>query len=216
MISITTVIHANTKHNKQTQKHRQLRCSGTNVLLTSWLQFVDTRREAILKSLSYHTMLTTSFNGRNPILCPIGRNSTIVFHGPTSKSKLPGRTPTSQYHGRYPTSHHHGRTPTSHYHGRTPTSHYHGRTPTSTVCLNSREPNCLSTWPTVNSQLQILRTIASGHDAFHTPASFPIWGLLWQLWSSYPLRASVNCAQYQCTWTKSRIVQSPTKSNDKI
>ena len=38
--------------------------------------------------------------------------------------------------------------------------------------------NCLPAWSTVNSQLtlfqnlQILRTIASGHDVIHTPAPF--------------------------------------------
>ena len=47
-------------------------------------------------------------------------------------------------------------------------------------------------------------------------AHSPLWGLLWQLWLSYPLRASVNCTQCLCTWTKSRIVQSPTKLSDKI
>ena len=45
---------------------------------------------------------------------------------------------------------------------------------------------------------------------------FSIWGLLWQLWLSYPLHVSVDCTQCLCTWTKSRIVQSPTKLNDKI
>ena len=45
---------------RRTQIHRQLRCSGTNVLsLTSWIRFFDKRIETILKSLSYHTMLTT-------------------------------------------------------------------------------------------------------------------------------------------------------------
>ena len=34
-ISITTVIHANTKHNWQTQIHRRFRNSDTNVLLIS-------------------------------------------------------------------------------------------------------------------------------------------------------------------------------------
>ena len=62
------------------------------------LLFFDTRRETILKSLLYHTMLTTSFNGQNPTLCPNGRNSTVVSHGPTLKSHLPGWTPTSQHH----------------------------------------------------------------------------------------------------------------------
>ena len=59
-----------------------------------WLRFFDTRREIqFLKVFHNHTMLTTSFNGQNPTLCPNGRNSTIIFHGPTSKSQLPGRTP---------------------------------------------------------------------------------------------------------------------------
>ena len=82
-----------------------------------------------------------------------------------------------------------------------------------TVCLQGLKstPNGL-----FFQNLQILRTIASGHDVIHTPASFPIWSLLWQLWLSYPLHASINCTQYLCTWTKSQIVQSPTKLNDKL
>ena len=40
--------------------------------------------------------------------------------------------------------------------------------------------------------------------------------LLWHLWLSYPLCVSGNCAQCVCTCTNSRIVQSPTKLNDKI
>ena len=54
-------------------------------------------------SLLYRTILTPSFNARNPTLCPNGRNSNIVFHRPTSKSQLPGRTSTFQHHGRTPT-----------------------------------------------------------------------------------------------------------------
>ena len=110
------------------------------------------------------------------------------------------------------TSHHHGRTPTSHHYGRAPTSQHHYRTPTSTVCLWGRQPNCLLTFSKVNSQLtwffksSILRTIASGHDVIHTPASFPIWGLSWQLWLPYPLRTSVKLYPMLCSWTKSRIV----------
>ena len=83
-----------------------------------------------------------------------------------------------------------------------------------------RKLNCLPAWSNVNLQLilfqnlQILRTIASGHEA--TQASFPIWCLLRQLWLSYPLHASVNYNQCLCTWTKSRIVQSLNKLNDKI
>ena len=59
-----------------------------------------------------------------------------------------------------------------------------------TVCLHGP----ISTFQqSLFQNIQILRTIASGHDIIHTPASFPIWGLLWQLWLLYPLHASVNC-----------------------
>ena len=58
--------------------------------------------------------------------------------------------------------------------------------------------------------------IASGHDVIHTPVSFTLWGLSWQLWLTYPLRTNEDCTQCLCTWTKSRIVQSPTKLNAKI
>ena len=68
---------------------------------------------------------------------------------------------------------------------------------------------CFSKYP--NSQ-----PIASSHDIIHTPVSFPILGLLWQSQLSYPLHTCVNCTQCLCTWTKSWIVQSPTKLNDKI
>ena len=60
-------------------------------LLTSGLSSTRGDRQ-FLKVFRNHTMLTTSFNGRNPTLCPNGRNSTIVFHDPTSRSQLPGRT----------------------------------------------------------------------------------------------------------------------------
>ena len=43
-----------------------------------------------------------------------------------------------------------------------------------TVCLHGPKSSPNS----VFQNLQILRTIASGHDAIHTPASFSIWGLL--------------------------------------
>ena len=166
-----------------------------------WLLFFNMRRETILKSLLYHTMLTTSFNSRNPSLCPNGRNSTIIFHGPTSKAQLPGRTSNSQHHGQNSTLWQ--RTLFSAPMAETQLSSClaHSQLPTSTVCLNGRQPNCLPTWPKVNFQLplfqnlQILRTIASRHDVIHTPASLPIWGLLWQLWLSYPLCTSVNCTQ---------------------
>ena len=50
----------------------------------------------------------------------------------------------------------------------------------------------------------------------HPSPIFYLGFLWWHLWLSYPLRASVNCTQCVCTCTKSRIIQSPTKPNDKI
>ena len=44
--------------------------------------------------------------------------------------------------------------------------------------------NCLPPWFNLNFQLtlfqnsQILRTISTGHDVIHTPASFPVWGFI--------------------------------------
>ena len=52
------------------------------------------------------------------------------------------------------------------------------------------------------------------HHSHSSP--FPIWGLLWQLWLSYTLHTSTKLYPMLCTWTKSQIVQSPTKLNDKI
>ena len=46
----------------------------------------------------------------------------------------------------------------------------------------------------VRTQLNLFQTlsnsqpISSGHDVLHTPASFPVWDLSWQWWSSYPVR----------------------------
>ena len=51
-----------------------------------------------------------------------------------------------------------------------------------TVCLHC--PKLTPNWLFFQN-LQILSTIASGHDVIHTPASFPICGLLWQLWFFY-------------------------------
>ena len=72
-----------------------------NILLTSGFGSSTRGEGTILKSLSYHIMQTTSFNGRNQTVCPNVRNSTIGFRGPTSKSQLQlyGRTPTSQHDG---------------------------------------------------------------------------------------------------------------------
>ena len=49
--------------------------------------------------------------------------------------------------------------------------------------------------------LQNSLPISFGRDVIHTPASFPVWALLWQWWLSYPLCASVKLYPMLCTWT---------------
>ena len=83
--------------------------------------------------------------------------------------------------------------------------------PKPSVCRWLSIRHLVSNWR-VFQNTQILSPSLPGMTSFTLHS---IYGLL-QLWLSYPLRASVNCTQYLCTWTKSRIVQSPTKLNDKI
>ena len=126
-------------------------------------------------------MLTTPFNGRNPTLCPNGKNSVIVFHGPTSKSQLPGRTPTSQHHG------------------LNSTSHNHDRTPTSTVCLNGRQSNCLSTSSKVNSQLLLLTR--ARWVIFKNPLPYLGWGCSTEgRWGQLPSAGRSQLASWPSLW----------------
>ena len=158
--------YTNTKQNWQTQIHWQLCCSGTNVLLISGLRFFNIRRETILKSLLYHTMLTTPPTLGYLVVQSQFLNTMLGPNFSTSLSDPNFSTPWKRTQFSMP---------------------------------QWQRLNCLPAWPTVNSQLtlfqnlQILRIIASRHDVIHTPAPFTIWGLLWQLWLSYPLRMSVNC-----------------------
>ena len=130
---------------------------------------------------------TSHHHGRTPLL-----NTMVGPHFSLLNTMVGPHFSPSWLH---PTSQHHGRTPLltimvgPHFSPSwsDPTSQHHGRTLTSTVSLNGRQPSCLSTWPKVNSQLPCFskssnsHPISSGHDVIHTPASFPIWGLLWQL-----------------------------------
>ena len=54
-----------------------------------------------------------------------------------------------------------------------PTTSFNGQN--STLCLHG--PISTSQL-TLFQNLQILRTISSGHDVMHTPASFPVWGFI--------------------------------------
>ena len=64
---------------------------------------------------------------------------------------------------------------------------------------------------------QIPRTISSGHDVIHTPASPPVWGVLRQWWLPYPSPHERKTApNHYALSQETRTVQSPTKLNDKI
>ena len=157
-----------------------------------------------IKVFRNHTMLTTSFNGQNPTLCPNGRNSTIVFHGPTSKSQLPGWTQllnimvgTELFNTIIWT--------------QLQLSAIEADNPA--VCRHC--PKSTPNWLFFKI-FKFSGPLLPGMMSFTLQPSSPIWGLLWQLWLSYPLCMSIKLYQCLCTWTKSRIVQSPTKLNYKI
>ena len=100
VIQIGKRVDSNTQIHRWKQIHRQLYCSGTNAFINFWLRFFDTRRETILKSLSYHTMLTTPPNARH--ISWSNFNFSTPWSDPNFSTSLSD-----------PTSHHHGRTPTS-------------------------------------------------------------------------------------------------------
>ena len=83
------------------------------------------------------------------------------------------------------------------------------------------ETNLSPAWPTVNSKLSCFskyphsQPIASEHDVIHTLAHFQ-FGVYYENCDCDPLRAIVKLYPMICTWTKGRIVQSPTKRNDKV
>ena len=104
------------------------------------------------------------FNSPNPTLCPNGRNSTFCLHGQMSTLNFVVRLQLLN-------------------------------TMVGRRLLNTMVgPQLLNTM--VGPQLNLFQNlpnsqpISSKPDVIHTPASFSVWGLLWQWWLSYPLRAS--------------------------
>ena len=162
MISITTVLQIHL----QMQKHRRTPLFRYKWFINFWLQFFDTRREIqFLKVFCNHTMLTIP-NIQHISWC---FRSQLIFAGRDPKNLTAA-----------------------------------AMSENSTVCLHGP-------MSTFNSMVgfQLLNTMvgpqlacflkssnseptSSGHDVIHTPASFSVWGLLWQWWLSYPLHASVK------------------------
>ena len=86
---------------------------------------------------------------------------------------------------------------------------------------NGRKLNSLPSWSNLNCLFfknpQILRTISSGYEVIHIPAPFPVWGFIMSMvivisFAHECKTASNDYAPELLT----RIVQSPTKQNDKI
>ena len=160
---------------KRTQIHRPLCCSGTNILLWTSDFGSSTRGERqFLKVFRNYTMLTTpsTFSASRGVL------------DLNSSSKKLNRC----------------------CNGRNSTLWQ--RTQFSACMLQSQILNCLPQWQRtqlsahmVQSQLPTdsfsKSSISQDHrfQAWHHAHSspFPIWGLLWQLWLTYPLCTSVNC-----------------------
>ena len=175
---------------KRTQIHRRLRCSDTNRLLTSRIRFFDTRRETILKSLSYQTMLTTPQRSAhlvvqcqflNIMVSPQLLNITVGPNFLTSWSD-----PQLQL--------------------------YASMADNPTVCLH------------VQSQLPtdvFLKILKFSGPSLLSMTSFTLKphflsGFLMTIVILISFARERKLYPILCTWTKSRIVQSPTKLNDKI
>ena len=97
-----------------------------------------------------------------------------------------------------------------------PTTSFNG----PNISLNGRIPNSQLNGPISTDTFQtpqILRTISSGHDVIHTPASFPVWGFIMTM----VIVISFACERKTVPndyvpGLLTRIVQSPTKLNDKM
>ena len=154
-----------------------------------------------------------------------GKNSSLCENFRITLPRLHHRVPTSLLMSRpitralYLTMLTTWSNPTSQHHGPIPTFHHHGQTPNSTVCLNGRQPNCLPTLSKVNFQLTCFSKSSNSPDhcirAWHSsPISYLGFIMTIVIVISFPHEHKLY--PMLCTWTKSWIVQSPTKLNDKI
>ena len=103
-----------------------------------------------------------------------------------------------------------------------PTAEYPTTTLNGRISTTSSTVKIQLSSSTVRIQLTLFKILNSQDHLFWAwchPHSSPISCLRvyydkW--WLSYPLCTSVNCTKWLCTWTDTRMVQSPTKLNDKI
>ena len=73
-----TVLQIHIQIQRRILIHGRLRCSGTNAVLNFWLRFFDTRRETILKSLSWSYYTNNTPNVWNISWC---FRSQFIFAG---------------------------------------------------------------------------------------------------------------------------------------
>ena len=149
-------------------------------------------------------MLTTSFNGRNLTLCPNGRNSTIVFHGPTSKIPIVWSDPNFSTPWKDP---------------KFNCLSKWQKTQLSAYIVQSQPSKCLA-----HSQLQTASFSKSSNSQDHrfwawshshsSPISY--LGFIMTIVIVISFARERKLYPMLCTWTKSRIVQSPIKLNYKI
>ena len=85
-----------------------------------------------------------------------------------------------------------------------------GRDPKNLIFQRSKSDSLFSKFS--NSQDHIFR--ACRHPHSNLISCLVVYYDKW--WLLYPLCMSINCTNWLCTWTETRMVQSPTKLNDKI
>ena len=173
------------QRNTQHINRRTHCCSNTNVyeLLDFWVRLFDTRRErdTILKSLSYHTMLTKL--KRSAHLVELQISFYLRRSGPEKLNHMPQRSKPKLLNTMVGTwlllsvdmaqvDYQLDRSP------------FDNQLDWSSVKTQLDWPTAETQldWPTVETQLTSLskspnsQRIASGHDVIHTPALFPIRG----------------------------------------
>ena len=104
-----------------------------------------------------------------------------------------------------------GRNSTIILHGLTTSQHY-GRTQLLNTMVGTQLLHTM-----VGTQLNLFQNlpnsqpISTKQDVIHSPDPFPVWGLLWQWWLSYPLCTIVKCTNWLHTWTLNPNSSKPSQ-----
>ena len=170
-------------------------------------RFFDTRRETILTML---TVLSDPTNAQRTLSC-LSSLPVEIFKTPTTcldGRELNSLCPNGRLNCLPAWSN-----VNLQLHGRTSTSQHYGRTQLLNILVGTQLLNTMAgTQLNLFQNLPNSQPISSGHDVIHTPAPFPVLGLLWQWWLSYPLRTSVNCTNWLHTWTLNPNSSKPNQT----